>query len=56
MSLKTIRHKKNPFLEEMNIKLGSKSVYISSPSDKILVDRVTGEAESTHIVTKKTVC
>lgn len=55
MSLKTIRHKKNPFLEKMNIKLGKKNVYISSPSDKVLVDRVTGEAESTHIVSKKTV-
>jgi len=57
MSIKTERHKVNPFVEGMEMKVGSKSVQVSTlgKDDNILVNQATGEVTGTHIVARKRV-
>lgn len=57
MATKTKRHKSNPFIENMVIPVGSKSVTISAlgKDDNILVNQKTGEVHGTHVVARKRV-
>jgi len=57
MTIKTIRHKQNPFLDEMTINLAKKQVKISTlgHGDNILVNNETGEIAGTHVVAYKKV-
>lgn len=57
MTTKALRYKTNPFLEGMEIAVGSKSVRISTlgKSENILVNQVTGEVSGTHVVARKRV-
>jgi hypothetical protein len=52
-----VRHKTNPFLENMVIPIGGKSVKISAlgKDDNILVNQHTGEVTGTHVVARKRV-
>lgn len=53
-----IRHKTNPFLDEMNLKLKGKSVRISqfgSNNEVEVVNKTTGKITGTHLVTTKPV-
>lgn len=53
-----IRHKENPFIEELNISVRNKSVRITKmgkKDDVALVDMSTGEKQGTYISTKKAV-
>lgn len=52
-----IRHKNNPFLGEMWIPIGTKSVTISKigVDDNILVNQHTGEVNATHVIVRKKV-
>lgn len=55
MNKKTIRHKVNPFVGEMEIPVGTKSVTISTlgKDNNILVNQSTGEVTGTHVVARK---
>lgn len=55
--IKTVRHKTNPFLEDMVIPVGSKNVRISKlgKENNILVNQSTGEVTGTHVVAHKKV-
>lgn len=57
MATKTTRYKSNPFIENMIIPVGSKSVTISAlgKDDNILVNQKTGEIHGTHVVARKRV-
>jgi len=57
MTIKTTRHKRNPFIENMLIPIGSKNIKISSlgKEDNILVNQSTGEVSGTHVVAYKKV-
>lgn len=57
MSIKTQRHKTNPFVDQMVIPVGSKQVRISSlgKDSNILVNQHTGEVSGTHVVAYKRV-
>ena len=57
MTIKTIRHKQNPFIDEMTINLAKKQVKISTlgEGDNILVNNETGEISGTHVVAYKKV-
>lgn len=57
MTIKTIRHKTNPFLEDMVITIGKKNVRISplGKEKQILVGQLTGEVSGTHVVAHKKV-
>ena len=57
MTLKTIRHTLNPFVENMLIPVGTKNVRISSlgKDANILVNHHTGEISGTHVVAHKKV-
>lgn len=52
-----IRYEENPFVEGMEIKLGTKSVQVSTlgKDDNVLVNQVTGEVTGTHVVARKRV-
>lgn len=53
----TQRYEKNPFVEDMLIPIGGKSVRISSmgKDNNILVNQETGEVTGTHVVARKKV-
>jgi len=55
MTIKTKRHKTNPFIEDMLIPLRSKNVRISTlgKDQNILVNQATGEVTGTHVVAHK---
>lgn len=55
MTTKTKRHSVNPFLEDMIIPIGSKSVKIMplGSNDNVLVNQTTGEQAGTHVVARK---
>ncbi len=55
--MKEIRHEKNPFLENMWVPIGSKSVTMSplGKNNDILINQSTGEVHGTHIVARKRV-
>lgn len=57
MTIKTVRHKTNPFLEDFEIEIGSKSVRISplGKGQNILVNQLSGEVTGTHVVARKRV-
>lgn len=57
MATKTTRHKRNPFLDDMLIPVGSKSVRISKmgKDDNVLVNQSTGEVSGTHVVAHRKV-
>lgn len=57
MTIKSVRHKTNPFVSDMLIPVGNKSVRITSlgQDSNILVNQVTGEITGTHIVARKKV-
>lgn len=57
MTKKTIRYETNPFVENMLIPVGSKSVQISTigKDSNILVNQHTGEVAGTHVVARKKV-
>lgn len=57
VTTKTTRHKINPFINDMLIPIGSKSVQITSlgKEDNILVNQNTGEVTGTHVVARKRV-
>ena len=57
MATKTIRHKTNPFIDEMVIPVGSKNVQISTLGSEhnILVNQHTGEVSGTHVIARKKV-
>lgn len=57
MTTKTIRHKQNPFMADMLIPVGSKSIRISTlgKNDNVLVNQHTGEISGTHVVAQKKV-
>lgn len=52
-----IRHENNPFTDGMEIKIGNKSVRVSTigKDDNILVNQVTGEVTGTHVVARRRV-
>lgn len=54
---KTIRHSENPFIKDMIIPIGTKSVKIMTLGDKdnILINQSTGEQKGTHVVATKRV-
>lgn len=55
--MKDIRYKTNPFIKNMVIPIGTKSVQISTlgKDDNILVNQSTGEIAATHVIAKKRV-
>jgi hypothetical protein len=55
--MSAIRHKTNPFLEDMTIAVKTRNVRISSigKDDNILVNQSTGEVSGTHLTTVKRV-
>jgi len=57
MATKIIRHKTNPFLENVNIPIGSKNIQISTlgKDSNILVNQNTGEITGTHVIARKKV-
>lgn len=57
MTIKTVRHKTNPFIKDMIIPIGTKSVRISTlgKDSNILVNQATGEVAGTHVVAHKRV-
>ena len=57
MATKSIRHRKNPFVEDMMIPVGKKSVRISKmgKDSNVLVNQSTGEVSGTHVVAHKKV-
>jgi hypothetical protein len=57
MTVKTIRHKKSPFYENMLIPIGSKNVQISQmgKESNILVNQHSGEVVGTHVIARKRV-
>lgn len=52
-----VRHKENPFLENLEIKLASKNVRITplGNNDNILINQSSGEVSGTHVVAHKRV-
>lgn len=48
-----MRHKINPFVENMIIPVGSKSVQVLGKDSNILVNQVTGESTGTHVIARK---
>lgn len=57
MTIKTKRHKVNPYTEGMEMAVGSKSVKVSTlgKDDNILINQSTGEVTGTHVVARKQV-
>lgn len=57
MTIKTVRHKSNPFLQDFEFEIGSKSVRISAlgKEENVVVNRVSGEVTGTHVVARKRV-
>jgi hypothetical protein len=57
MSIKTERHKVNPFIKDMLIPIGSKMIKISAlgKDDNVLINQKTGEHHGTHVVARKRV-
>lgn len=53
----TVRHKTNPFVENMLIPVGTKRVRISAlgKDDNIIINQKTGEVTGTHVVATKRV-
>lgn len=52
-----VRHKSNPFLDDINIQLSKKNVKLSAlgKDNNVLVNTDTGETQGTHVVTYKKV-
>lgn len=48
-----VRHKVNPFVKNMVIPIGSKSVQILGKDSNILINQATGEVAGTHVVARK---
>tara|TARA_Y100000780_G_C13608943_1_gene387674 strand:+ start:360 stop:917 length:558 start_codon:yes stop_codon:yes gene_type:complete len=57
MTTKTKRHSSNPFIKDMVIPIGSKSIQIMplGQNNNVLVNQVTGEMTGTHVVAHKRV-
>lgn len=57
MTIKSIRHKSNPFIDDMMIPVGNKNVRISKlgKDENILINQATGEVTGTHVVAHKRV-
>jgi hypothetical protein len=57
MTTKTKRYDMNPFVSNLDLKIGTKSVRISAlgKDNNILIDQTSGEVSGTHVVARKKV-
>jgi len=55
--MKLVRHKENPFLQNMEIEVKGRQVRLSQlgKDDQVLVNQATGEMQGTHVATYKKV-